>query len=216
MKKLISIIVLSAMIIPAVGLAATSTDPIKDKLGEIKQQREDLKNKIGLEKENIKKERASTTEDIKNKRQEIKSEIEKRIGKKLDEKRTNIANRFEEAIKNLNNLVTRIETRITKVEGKNTVTTSTKDLLASAKLNIILAENELTILENKLAEPIATSTKKAYLASVKVQSDKTKESIKIAHESIVNTIESLKPGLLKDKIRATSTKESASGTSTNR
>ena len=207
MKKIISTVILSIIILPTIGLAATSTNPIKNRLGEIKQQREELKNKIEIEKENIKRERASTTEDIKNKRQEIKSEIEQRIGKKLDEKRTNIANRFEEAIKNLNNLVTRIETKITKIDGNTTVSSSTKVLLETAKTNVILAENELKILENKLAETVATSTKKAYLASIKIQSEKTKETIKTAHESIVDTIESLKPGLLKDKIRATSTNQ---------
>ncbi len=213
MKKIITTLVLSAMIIPSLSLAATTT-PIKDKISEIKQQREDLKNKIEQEKANIKAERASTTQDIKNKREEIKSEIEQRIGKKLDEKRTNIANRFEEALKNLNSLILRVETRITKAEGQNTIATSTKDLLATSKANVLLAENELTVLENKLAEPLATSTKKAYLANIKIQSDKTKETIKTARESIINTIESLKPGLFKNKVKATSTIDSTLSTST--
>jgi len=208
MKKIILTLVLSALIIPAISSAQNSTSSIKDRIGEIKQQRDELKNKINQEKESIKIERASTTEIIKNKRQEIKSEIEQRIGKKLDEKRTNIANKFEEAIKNLKDLLARVETKITKVESRNPNATSTIGLLVTAKENVTLAETALTTLKNKLAETISTSTKKAYLAGVKSQSDKTKETIKTAHKSIIDIIESLKPGLLKE--RATSTKESTS------
>ena len=211
MKKIISTLVLSILIIPAISFADASTTPIKDRINEIKQQREDMRNKIDIEKQNIKLERASTTQNIKEKREQIKSDIEQRIGKKLDEKRTNIANRFEQALKNLNSLISRIEDRITKVEANNiTVSTSTISLLATAKENVTLTENELTVLENKLAEPVSTSTKKVYLANIKIQSDKTKETIKTAQKSIIDTIESLKPGLQKDKVEATSTVESTS------
>ena len=67
MKKIISILVLSALIIPAMSFAATSTTSIKDRIIDIKQQREEMKNKIDLEKQNIKLERASTTQNIKDK-----------------------------------------------------------------------------------------------------------------------------------------------------
>lgn len=206
MKKIITLMILSAMIIPVVSLAAP-TNPTKDRLGEIKQERENLKERIQIGKEEMKNDRASTTENIRGQKAEIKSEIEKRIGKKLDEKRTNVANRFEEAIKNLKTLILRIESKLAKVSIKNEVLTATRASLEIAKTNITLAENELKILENKLAEPISTSTKKAYIANIKVQSEKTKEAIKTAHKSIVDTIESLKPGLLKDKseIKATTT-----------
>ncbi len=205
MKKIISIIILSVIIIPVAGLAETSIVQTKNKLEEIKQQREELKNKIKIEKENFRKEISSTTQNIENKREKVENQIEKKIGKKLDEKRTSIANKFEEAIKNLKDLLLRIENKIAKIEERNTVATSTIELLINSKENIIIAEKELTTLENKLAETISTSTKKTYLSDIKIQSDKTKETIKTTHKSIIDIIESLKPGLLKGEVKATST-----------
>ncbi|MDD4803785.1 MAG: hypothetical protein PHN69_01295 [Candidatus Pacebacteria bacterium] len=205
MKKTILTIILSLMIIPIISLAATSTSPIKNRLDEVKQQREELRDKIKSEKENFRKERASTTQEIEKKVKEVKDEIEKRIGKKLDEKRTGIANKFEEAIKNLKALLLRVENKIAKIEERSTVATSTIELLINSKENITLAEKELTILENKLATTTSTSTKKTYLSDVKIQSDKTKEIIKATHKSIIDIIESLKPGLLKGEVKETST-----------
>lgn len=159
--------------------------------------------------ENYRERMASTSADLKNKIEEIKSDIEKRIGKKLDEQRTKIAQRFEEAIKNIDGLVSRVESRITKMESAGADVSSLKVSLEAVKANIATAQKNITDLENMLALPIATSSRKTTLANIKVQTEKTKKSVETAHRSLVKVVASLKPG--QQKVKATSTREVKGG-----
>jgi len=158
----------------------------------------------------VKERIASTTERLKEAKRE-KSDIEKRIGKKLDEQRTKIAQKFEEALKNLNNLVTRVESRIAKIEAAGGNVTAVKASLDLAKAKVALADADLTTLENMLASSTATSTKKEMRAAVKIQTEKTKKSVEAAHKAIVKVISSLKPGQIR-KEAATSTTATTTAT----
>ena len=164
--------------------------------------------------QNIKDKIASTSERVKNLEKEVKTDIEKRIGKKLDEQRTRIANGFEEAIKNLNKLADKVDALIAKIESRGKDMSASKALLADARTKITVANTELTTLENALAQSTSTSTRKAILKQVKDQSEKTKAAIKAAHKAIVNTITSLKPGLRDDNKNAKEN-NSTSSTSSN-
>jgi hypothetical protein len=191
MKKAITIAILLSVLIPFTSNAQESIT-IKQRFEQIKEKRENIKEKIELEKEKIEREKATTSIALKEK---IKNNIEQKLGKKLDEKRLQIAVGFEEVVENLKNLLSRVEERITKIEEKNSVSSTTKDLVATAKDNILLAEEELNTFEAKLSATTSTNTKKVFLDDLKTQSEKTKEIIKTAHKTIVDIINSLKLNL---------------------
>lgn len=201
-KYLISSCVLSVLL-SGVAYAEVIPNSTRDEVKQqINQEREDLKNKI-----------SSTSEKIKTLREEIRDEIEIKIGKKLDDQKNKIAKEFEIALRNLNNFITRTESRISKLDANKIDTTEAKVLLATAKTKVLAAQTEVTNLENLLAQNIpsvASSTqkeiRKTVLQSIKVQSEKTKTAIKAAQKAIVDVINSLKPGQNRlDK--ASSTKE---------
>ncbi len=123
---------------------------------------------------------------------------------KVDGKRMGVAREFEVAIRNLNSLSARVESRIVKMEASGANMSASRILLTTAKANIVLAQTEVTNLENLLvATSTSTSTKKAILASVKAEVKKAREAVKTAHKSLVQVIVSLKPG----QNMASSTKE---------
>jgi|GEM_PF-3729282 len=181
--------------------SSTTREAIKERAAEKIQE---LKNRI-----------ASTSAQIKDVRKEARTEIENKIGKKLDKEREKIANAFEEAIKNLNKLADRVDGFMTKLEAKGNDLSSQRTLLADAKSKITIADTELTTLENMLASTTATTTRKALLKQIKVESGKVKADIKAAHKAIVAVITSLKPGREQEKVTSTSTvSTSTSSTST--
>ena len=138
----------------------------------------------------------------------IKSDIENRIGKKLDNQRTKIANEFEVAIRNLKKLVERVEAVIVKLESKGNDLSSQRTLLADAKAKIEIADNSVTALENALSATTTPTTKRAVLKVVKTEAEKARADIKAAHRAIVKIISSLKPGR-EEKKQATSTESTA-------
>jgi hypothetical protein len=220
MKKihlLLPIFILILLLSGIVRAKATSTDT--NIINEIKQKIIDIKQQSAEQKEKIKTELASTTAELKNARQELKNTVEIKIGKKLDAQKIKIANVFENSMQNLKDLITRIESRISKIESENINISTPKTLLETAKANLVLAETELTNLENLLASDlptISTSTsknniRKTILKNINLQSEKTKSAIKTAHKSIVVVVASLKKGLMKEK-NSTSTSQAATTT----
>jgi len=217
-KYLVFPIVLTVLLSGVASAEVSSSGP--SRINDVKQKITDIKQQANQEKENIKARVASTTANI---MQEFKSAAEIRIGKKLDQQKTKVSDTFEKAIQNLKDLVSRAESRMAKMEASNINTSAQKILLQTANTKISLAETELANLENLLAQniPTATSTKiserKILLQSIKAQSDKTKNTIKVAHQSIVDVINSLKPGQSKEK-NSTSTQNEVStstGSTTN-
>lgn len=217
-KYLLSSIILTVLLsgIASAEIAATGAN----RVNEIKQKITDIKQKAAEEKAVIKARMASTTADIKNLRNDLKDAIEIKIGKKLDAQKIKIANEFEMAIKNLNNLIAKTESRISKMQTNNIDVSAAKILLETAKTKVALAQTEVTNLENLLTQniPAATSTsqigaRKTALQSIRTQSDKTKTAIKTTQKAIIDVINSLKPGLNKQH-KSTSTSENNS-TSTN-
>ena len=215
-KYFLSSFILTILLSGVVYADTSSTNT--NKIGEIRQKITDVKQQAAEQRNEIKAKIASTTAELKVLKQELKDAIEIKIGKKLDLQKIKVARPFEQAIQNLKDLVLRVESRISKMESNNIDTSSAKTLLETAKTNMALAETELTNLENLLAQniPTATSTnqnnlRKTILQKIKTESDKTKKLIKKAHASIIDVINSLKPGLMKEK-NATSSKEASTST----
>ncbi|MFA6340621.1 MAG: hypothetical protein WCX27_00055 [Candidatus Paceibacterota bacterium] len=152
-----------------------------------KEQKEALQAKLMQEKQNL----ASSTAALKELKQEFKDEIEKRVGKNLDEKRTAIANGFEQAIKQLDDLASKVETRIGKMESAGADVSSARTALNAAREKIVLANEGITALENKLAETISTSTRKTMVSDIKKLGEDIKSNMKAAHRSITDAINAM-------------------------
>jgi hypothetical protein len=188
-------------------LYSTSTN----KINELKQKITNIKEKTREDQTKIKTKLASTTVIIKNVKEESKSSTETRTSKKLDSQKAKIADVFEKTIQNIKDLVLRTESRMSKMESANIDILSAKTLLETAKTKLANAETELVNLENLLAEnlpSVSTSTskdktRKTMLTNIKLQSEKTKSSIKNAHECVVRVIASLKKGLMKNESTST-------------
>lgn len=198
---LLSSVIVLTLFIAGTVFAEVSTSSV-NRINEIKQKIIDVKQQSAENKARIKAEIASTTNAIKDIKQELKSAAEIRIGKKLDVQKNKVADAFEKSIQNLKDLMTRVGSRITKMQINNINVSASQILLDMAKTKITLAETELKNLENMLAQNVPNAststlqnkTRKALLNGIKLQSDKTKSAIKTAHSSIVKVISSLKPG----------------------
>ncbi len=230
MKKLHLLSSLMFLTLLLSGSAFAETVPSLDnKISNLKQKISDIKENVLIEKNaiqlksnevknNLKEKLSSTTARLIEKKQELRTAAEIRVGKKLDEKKNNIADAFEKSIQNIKDLVSRVESRIIKMESSSINASSSRVLLDIAKTKLSIAETSLTDLELLLAQdiPTATSTKndsrKITLQNIKKLSEKTKSEIKIAHKAIVDVVNSLKPGQFKEK-NSTSTKEKSSTSS---
>jgi exonuclease VII small subunit len=214
MKKILLSSIVLTVLLSGIASAQTASTAVS-RINEIKQTITNIKQKAAEEKAQIKAQIASTTADIKNAKQELKDAIEIKIGKKLDAQKIKIANEFENTIKQLQSLVTRIESRIAKMDASGINTTTAKALLETAKTKITLANTEVTNLENVLAQQIPASTSTSsisqrviILKSIKTQSEKTKAAIKVARKAVIDVVNSLKPGLQKTK-NSTSTESTS-------
>jgi len=115
---------------------------------------------------------------------------EKRIGKKLDVKRNAVAIKFENAVNSLNDIVTKIESRIAKIEDEGISASSSDELLSTAKTDISNSDKEITNLDKLLYES-ASSTNKGIKIALKNQSVKTQTMLIKAKNGIADVINSL-------------------------
>lgn len=181
------------------------------KINAIKQEVNTLKQTATENRNEIKNQIASSTKEVKNLKQELRSAAEIRINKKLTDQKIKISDSFEKAIQNEKNLIERIDSRISKMQAENIDTASSSALLDLAKTKMVSAEIELKNFENILSEniPSATSTqlttRKTLLENIRNESEKTKTLIKEIHSMIIDTISSLKKGLLEKNSTSTIT-----------
>jgi hypothetical protein len=159
--------------------------------GGIKERNQEAKEQIQGEREKIK--------DLRDERKERrKDEVRKRV--------ENVTNRMAAFIERLKDIAKRINARIVKLEGEGKNMTTPKNLLVLAQGKITVAETDLGTLRLALAA-IASSTepitKDELVHKVKDASEKTKESIKVAHQALVDVITSIKPGQNKPKATTT-------------
>lgn len=185
---------------------------------ELKERKEELKNEMENRRENLRS--TSTRETIKNeieaKKESIKDEVEKRkenaIGKiqeRLNKFTENIMERFSAALERLQKLADRIDGRIAKMEAQNIDVKTAKELMLVARLKLETASTSVTgigLESGAIASSTATTTAaiKDDFQHLKNQVEKAKKDIKSAHASLVDVVNSLKPGRNKT---ATSTRE---------
>lgn len=191
-----------------ISYAQNITDQIQAKIDAIQQERDSVQAAAMQQKQQMESEfapqmqnsgktfsrnqNASSTNFFKNINQKIEYNLESRISKQLDDQRNKLAEGFENAIKNLNNLIQRISSRMDKMQAAGADVSSSKILFNKAEANIETSTNNLTDLEAMLAESTSTSTRSAILSRIKIQNDKTKASVETSYKSIMDLINLLK------------------------
>lgn len=195
-KILITILSLSLVsggLVLAEGTSSTSSMQEKREgaKAQIEAAMKERKNALEAAKEKI----DAIKEQLKNQREDTKNKIQERVEKRIETKKDKVLKNFTEAIKNLDNLLARVNSRISKIELGGINMSVQKALVASSTNAISIAKSEYSKLANLIPENITKEERKTILANIKDQSEKTKEAIKNAHASIVDIIKNLKVGL---------------------
>ncbi len=202
--KVISGVVLGIVLLPVASFAQEATTT---------KNREAIKTQIEQKREEIKKQVEQRKEELKTKIEERKQLVNSKIDERLGDFIGKLEKRFDSAIERLEILVTRIESRIAKMDDEDIDTTKAKELLTDAKTKIATAKTSILAIGTKADEVLAGDVRALY-PELKEVVAKAKTDVKSAHEALVLVVRELKPGFNKSKDGrgATST---ATTTSTN-
>lgn len=102
--------------------------------------------------------------------------------------------RIEAAINRLNRLITRIESRIVKIETNNEgiKTDPIKKEVEKAKTLLIDTANQINVLKNKMETVIEGNTPKDGFQEIKSELSEIKENLKEVHQTLVKVIGDIK------------------------
>lgn len=136
--------------------------------------------------------RAEMKEEMAENRAEMQKEVVSHMAERFDKI---LAKRMDAALERLNSISSRIETRLTKLEGQGIDVAKAKSLLAEAKVKITKASSDINTLKGEVEKSTyATSTPRDMANKFKTLAETAKESLKSAHKALVLTVESIKPG----------------------
>lgn len=221
MKKIILISILSIMFAGSVSAQSiatsseNSTSTIAEKRNEIKnakenvllqmqQAKQDAQNKIQEVKNIISSVKTNVKEDIKGKKTEIKIAVQEvkdlKTGERINKIKESAVKDFDITVKNLDNLGSRIDSRIGKFEASGTTNmTEARDLetIASAKIDIVRTavesfktEYSTTTLGDLITNASSTN---ALVDQLKNDIIQIKNLIKDAHSALVDVVNSIIP-----------------------
>jgi len=191
-QLIVSAVTISSLLSPTVALAdheptTSNTEPQEAEEHKIQPKRLEIKSNILEKKQEIKS-------SIEEKRQEIKAEIEEKkeeIRLQFQQKRTEVAKQVIERqtkhADHLNNVLTRIQTKLTELE------TAGKDITNS--------QAELTKAQNSLAEALISITTSTDILSginkdnISTEFPKLKESIRTTHQKLIDTQKNLRSAI---------------------
>lgn len=191
-QLIVSAVTISSLLSPTVALAdheptTSNTESQEAEEHKIQPKRLEIKSNILEKKQEIKS-------SIEEKRQEIKAEIEEKkeeIRLQFQQKRTEVAKQVIERqtkhADHLNNVLTRIQTKLTELE------TAGKDITNS--------QAELTKAQNSLAEALISITTSTDILSginkdnITIEFPKLKESIRTTHQKLIDTQKNLRSAI---------------------
>jgi hypothetical protein len=210
-----------------INASSTKKDSIRERLDVIKAQareeKEENKGEAVERKETLKSEIDAKRTQIKNdfdeKRSDAALKARNNIKSRISSFTDKLIERYEAAIERLGKLVERIETRIAKMEAEGANVVEAKSSLTTAKLKISAAASSTAVLKLKVGtfmSSSATSTDdlRVGYAGIKESADAAKTAIKEAHNALVRTVASLKPGRNKNDKTATSSPATTTATTT--
>lgn len=185
-KRIASVLILASLIVPGMTLAQGANNGTLNR-DAAAQRREELRAQAADRRQN-----ATTT-----RLGDFRSRAENHMNLMI--------RRFNAAAERLETLSERIESRINKMEEAGLETGDAQELLETANEKIALAKAEIAKMPDLVKELLESDDRRAVFAELREIVSNTKTLLKEAHASLVRTITSLKPGLMRSDRSATST-----------
>ena len=171
--------------------------------GELKTKIEGIREAASSTKGEIKQQMQTARQEIQSKRDELRNTIENRKVELAKQWGAKTIKRFEEAITRLEKITARIEARIAKMKANKIDTTTADTSLVTAKQKITEAKTSLEAAKMAIAEigtqaAAATDANAAKnivgqtLPKIKEQVRVVNDSLKEAHQALIQTITDLK------------------------
>lgn len=180
----------------AVQAGRDRLDEVKKMKDERLQQIRDLQQEAKKKREELKQELQKKQEEFRAKVEERKTELKKKLGveraKNIDAFFSRMAEKFEDAIKRLNDLSDRIESRLNDSEASGKDVSAARAKLAGAREKITVAQTSLDGARASYTSAVQSDDFKGAFARVRTVVSGVKEKVKDAHAALVDVVTSLK------------------------
>jgi len=123
---------------------------------------------------------------------EQKAALEKRTQERITNLAANISNRFDGIIARLQNIIDRIDKRIEKQAGLGYDVTAAKNSLGSAQTSLDQAKAEMRGIDAAVNDALGSTDPRGEWKNVRQKFINARDSIRIAHAELRNTIINLK------------------------
>jgi len=112
----------------------------------------------------------------------------------------NLSNRMDAAVNRIQNVIDRLTSRISKLNELGIDTSTAHDSLNKAQQEIDQARTILSTIDDEIANFIGSEDPRANWQKLKLTFTEIRNSIKMSHQSLRTTVESLKEAIAKAKI----------------
>ncbi|MDE1945771.1 MAG: hypothetical protein KGH93_01065 [Patescibacteria group bacterium] len=136
--------------------------------------------------------------------------IERKLGHALPAPRMDIAAGFENAVASLENIASRLSSRLSDMQAAGIDTASSSALFTTVQADVGAASSDVTALEELLAATTSVATKNASFDAIRAASTAAKTALETAQKDIIAVIMALKQASGMTTDSATSTDQSAS------
>lgn len=202
MKTITNILITHAVFLALFAGAAFAfaqedvTNSPSERRAEIEANIEERRTEMQTNEEERRAEFASTSatrrEGVEEKIAERRVQLQVRAQERITNLAANMSNRMDAAIARLNNITTRLETRIDKLSKDGVDTTTATETITSAQLSIATAAELIASIDTKVAAAVNAEDARAGWNEVKIQYGAIRDHIKTAHSELRATVTALK------------------------
>ena len=139
-------------------------------------------------------------EEIQTNRADRKAVLQASAQTRITNLSANLSNRMDAAVNRIQNVIDRLTSRISKLNGLGIDTNTAKDSLNKAQQEIDQAKTILSTIDDDVANFVGSEDPRANWQKLKLTFTEIRDSIKASHQSLRATVESLKEAVVKAKI----------------
>ncbi len=159
----------------------------EERKAEFEKKRTEMEEKRNLIKTNFEEKREAIKNGIEERKEAVNEKVKERLGKFVE----NLVERFTAAQERLGELASRIDSRLTKMEGEGIDVSTQKNALDSAK--VLIADLSVSIAQiQTMSTDVLSGDTRALYPGLKEAVESTKSEIKAAHQALVDIVVSLK------------------------
>jgi hypothetical protein len=151
-------------------------------------------------------EREAIKEEMAEQKAERRAALSERASERITNLAANVSNRMDAAAARIQDIITRLETRIEKLEAAGLDVSEANDALQSAQISLNAAVNNLATIDVTVQTAISSEDPRSSWTSVKTAYQNIREQLRTAHTEIKASVQALKD--------AAQTMERERGTST--